>query len=537
MAHVVIMPKLGNTVESCIIVKWNVSEGQEVGADSVLCEIETDKATMDVPAGVSGTLLKRLRAEGDDVPVLEPIAIIGAAGESIEGLTGQVPQQAPQPEAAVLKDEGARPSAASGREGGAAAAATAATAATMAVAAAPSVAVAASMPTATDASRGASPRARALANGEGLALSSIAEGTGPGGRILERDVRAALDAAPQMTAAARSIVTLNELYKSGKTIGSGLGGRVTLSDLADMEAAKAAKPASEADVHVAATQAAGGARVEAGAQAAAPAAAPQGATETAYPGPFTDTPIKSIRKIIADRMMHSLQSSAQLTLSTSAPAEKMLAVRARFKNSDPSLGLSGITIGDLVAYAVLRVLSRHPKLNSHSMEGLFRSYSHVHLGFAVDTPRGLMVPVLRNADTLSLRQMSGESKKLAKACIEGGINPDLLTGSTFTVTNLGSFGIESFTPILNEPEVGILGVCSIVPRPVAESGGATSGTSGAVAAGQVGGVSGTAPAYEMRIGLSLTIDHRIVDGADGARFLKDLTEYIANIDVALLAGL
>lgn len=135
----------------------------------------------------------------------------------------------------------------------------------------------------------------------------------------------------------------------------------------------------------------------------------------------------------------------------------------------------------------------------------------MHLGLAVDTPRGLMVPVIRYADSLSLKEISAQAKQLAKACVEGTISPDLLSGSTFTLTNLGAFGIESFTPILNEPETAILGLCSIVPRPKAEGNGS-----------------------EMRIGLSLTIDHRIVDGADGARFLKNLAEVLAEFDLYLL---
>ena len=226
---------------------------------------------------------------------------------------------------------------------------------------------------------------------------------------------------------------------------------------------------------------------------------------------------KSIRKIIADRMMHSLQASAQLTFNASAPADILLSLRGRLKSSDPSLGLSGITIGDMVAFAATRVLAKYPKLNAHVVDGVVRSYERVHLGLAVDTPRGLMVPVVRDARSLSLRQFSEQSKILAKSCVDGSPNPDLLSGSTFTVTNLGAFGIESFTPILNEPETGILGVDTIAPR-------ATIGPDGK-------------PGVEMRIGFSLTVDHRIVDGADAARYLKDLSDYIANIDIVMLAAL
>ena len=500
MAHVVVMPKLGNTVESCIIVKWNVSEGHAVKADTVLCEIETDKATMDVPAGAEGTLLKRLRNEGDDVPVLEAIALIGAAGEKVDAtVLGGAGQSAPASPAAPDSSAARGPSA-------------------MPAAAEPSLAPAGQSGSAAGS---ASPRARALAREEGLPLGLIAEGSGPGGRIIERDVRAALASSPGMTAAAKEsaakngalsdLAVLRGLYdaatiggavtsgSAARNGGSGLGGRVTLADLA---AAKAAGPSAAPFTAAAATPTGG----------FAPSAA---APDSAFPGPSTDTPIKSIRKIIADRMTHSLQTSAQITLNTSAPADRLLVLRNRFKNSEPSRGFTGITIGDMVAFAAVQVLEKYPKLNAHVVDGVMRSFARVHLGLAVDTPRGLMVPVLRDARALSLRQFSEQSKLLARSCIDGSPNPDLLSGSTFTVTNLGAFGIESFTPILNEPETAILGVDCVTPRAVAGPDGK--------------------PAIEMRIGFSLTVDHRVVDGADGARYLKDLVDYIANIDIVMLA--
>ena len=482
MAQVVVMPKLGNTVESCIIVKWNIEEGQAVAADAVLCEIETDKATMDVPAGAAGVLLKRLAAEGDDVPVLAPIAVIGQAGEALDF--------------AALGIQGAATTAASAQASAPAteaAASRAAEAAPASVAAAPANAAAGAAGPVH-----ASPRAKALAREEGLPIEAVAAGTGPGGRIIERDVRTALSAGAGMTASAKDLAVLRGLYDAAKT-GSGLGGRLTAADL---EAEKAAPAASAAPAAAAP-------------QPAAQAAAAASAQPADFPGPYEDTPIRSIRKIIADRMMHSLQASAQLTFNASAPAEKLLAMRNRLKNSDPALGLSAVTIGDMVAFAASRVLAKYPKINAHVVDGAVRAWKNVHLGLAVDTPRGLMVPVIRNAQLLSLREFSEQSKSLAKACLDGAANPDNLSGSTFTVTNLGAFGIESFTPILNEPETGILGVDNIAPRAAISPDGK--------------------PGVEMRIGFSLTVDHRIVDGADAARYLRDLADYIANIDIVMLA--
>jgi pyruvate dehydrogenase E2 component (dihydrolipoamide acetyltransferase) len=162
------------------------------------------------------------------------------------------------------------------------------------------------------------------------------------------------------------------------------------------------------------------------------------------------------------------------------------------------------------------VIPRFPAVNSHLLDGTLRTFERVHLGLAVDTPRGLMVPVIRNADLLSLSELSAESKRLAAACNGGAISPDDLVGSTFTVSNLGAFGVESFTPVLNAPEVGILGVDAIAQRVAAGPGGT--------------------PVLEPRIGLSLTVDHQVVDGAPAARILKAIADAIGDIDLILACG-
>jgi pyruvate dehydrogenase E2 component (dihydrolipoamide acetyltransferase) len=460
MATTIIMPKLGNTVESSVIVSWKVKPGDHIDKDSVLCEIETDKATMDVPAGVEGTVLALLHKEGDDVPVLEPIAVIGEPGETWA--------EAQAPSAPDAARPGTVPEPSSQAQ--------------------ESPTVASTMPQdAAVLDKHASPRARQAMSRLDVHIDAIAQGSGPDGRILERDVIAAsLEAASPRAAEPK----------------------------AASSAVETAAPKVEAPIAGPAAAAMAAPGVEAPAAAITPPT-PGGSDLL---GPYTDTPIKGIRKIIAERMMRSLQSSAQLSFNASAPAERLLALRTRLKNSDPALGLSGVTVGDLVGFAAVRVLARYPRINAHVVDTTIRSYAHVHLGLAVDTPRGLMVPVLKNADAMSLRQFSEESKRLAKGCLEGTITPDELSGATFTVTNLGAFGIESFTPILNSPETGILGVDCIVPRPTAESVMAHAAV----------------PTFEMRIGFSLTVDHRVVDGADAARFLKDLSDFIANIDIAVL---
>jgi len=229
---------------------------------------------------------------------------------------------------------------------------------------------------------------------------------------------------------------------------------------------------------------------------------------------YTETAIKGIRKIISDRMHQSLAETAQFTLNASAPAQRLQDIRSRIKNSDEALGLSKITVNDLILFAVSRVLPQFPYMNARKTGDILKTYSSIHLGVAVDTPRGLMVPVIRNANLLSLGQISQEAKRLVAACQSGTVRRDELSLSTFTVTNLGSFGITGFTPVLNFPEVAILGVCNIELKPVP---------------------SDHSPfRIEPHIGLSLTIDHQVVDGAPAARFLKALCEALADIDLLLL---
>ncbi|MEZ4556107.1 MAG: dihydrolipoamide acetyltransferase family protein [Caldilineaceae bacterium] len=224
-------------------------------------------------------------------------------------------------------------------------------------------------------------------------------------------------------------------------------------------------------------------------------------------------PVKGVRKVIAQRMLASLQTTAQLTLNATADARAMQALRARFKASDETLGLRSVTLNDLVLLATARALRTHPALNALFEDETIKQYGAVHLGVAVDTPRGLLVPVIRNADSLSLKQLADEAKRLAVAAQEGKATMDDLNGGTFTVTNLGAFGVESFTPVLNPPQVAILGVGNINLKPVPGADGDVE--------------------FVPHIGLSLTINHQVVDGAPAARFLQTLARYLADVDLLL----
>ena len=418
MAHILIMPRQGNTVESCILVDWKVKEGDTVTEETPVCDVETDKAAFEVLAGASGTILKLLCAAGDDVPVLEPIAVIGAMGEKWERETGEREQGTELESKAKSQDA-------------------------------------------------ISPRARNLAAKEALPTETV-PGSGPYGRIIERDIKAALENRSPQTAAAKAAAST-----AVPSLGTGIANRITTSDLA-----------------------------------------------SPIPDPRSSTPIKGIRKIIADRMHKSLTETAQFTLNACAPVSRLLDLRARMKNSaDDSAsgwcsGLSKITVNDLILFTVSRVLPRFNYMNAHKNGDTMTIFDQVHLGYAVDTPRGLMVPVIRNANQLSLVQIASEAKRLAAACQNSTVKPEELSGSTFTVTNLGSLGITSFTPVLHIPEVAILGVCNIELKPV---GNRDQGIT-----------------FESYIGFSLTINHQVVDGAPAARFLKALGEAVAEIDLLLI---
>jgi pyruvate dehydrogenase E2 component (dihydrolipoamide acetyltransferase) len=445
MATEVLMPRQGQSVESCIIIEWKVNEGDVVTEGQALCEVETDKATFEVEATASGTVLGIFYPAEADVEVLKVIAAIGEPGEDISALR-PADEAAPAPAAPAVVEEK--------------------TEAAPAPAAAP---VAATAPAGS--ATGISPRAKNLAAKKGVDPSTLA-GSGPNGRVIERDVAAAQAVTPAAAAKAAAEGL------SIPAVGTGMGGRVVAADLMTV----------------------------------APEAVGAAVASMDFPGNVKEIPVKGVRKVVAGRMLASLQNTAQLTLNTSADARSVLGYRSKCKNAPEEAGVGGISINDVVLYATIKTLGEFPELNAHMLGTKIVEFDNVHLGFAVDTPRGLMVPVIRYANLMSLKQLSAEAKRLAKACIEGTIDPDALSGGTFTVTNLGAMGIESFTPVLNAPEVGILGVCSIQPKPV---------------------MKGSDVEFVPHMGLSLTFDHAAADGAPAARFLASMRTKLAAFELTL----
>ena len=423
MAVAIILPKLGNTVESAIILSWHVAVGESVSAGDLLCEIETDKATLEIESTASGILLAQLCHEGDEVPVMSNIALVGQEGESVDEFMPEVP--IPQ----ALPAQGEQGSIESDR-----------------VDAGNLVKV--------------SPRARNLAQRKGIEYDKLS-GSGPDGRIIERDVEAALRERVKVTPVAQAMLSSGDFRLDDEPPADG---RVTKADLIPAGESRAVK----------------------------------------------EIPLKGVRKIIAKRMLESLQTTAQLTLNASADARALLAFRRRLKESDAALGLRAVSINDLLLLAVSRTLPAFPDLNALFENDSIYQHEAVNLAMAVDTDRGLLAPVMRNADLLTLKQISAEAHRLTEACRSGSIQPDELKGGTFTVSNLGALGIESFTPVLNPPQVAILGIGSINLKPV-----------------QVDGEVEFVP----HIGLSLTINHQVVDGAPAARFLAALGKNLGQIDL------
>ena len=449
MANVVIMPKQGQSVESCIVTEFKKKVGDKVAVGDILFSYETDKASFDEESKFEGTVLACFFQDNDEIPVLTNVMVIGNEGESF----------------AEFAPDGAAPAAPA-----AAPAAAEAPKAPKAEAAAPAAAEA---PAAGPVVAGApvSPRARKLAEEKGVDTAQVA-GSGPHGRIIERDVIAAAGAPKSGLAKA--------MAKDGSFAapehGTGIGGMVKGSDL------KVWQPNH---------------------------------TDIAGEGEeFKVEKMSNMRKLIAKSMYNSLQNSAQLTHMLGADARKIQALRKKAKKALEEGRIdANITINDFVCYAVIKALKKFPNVNSHCLGDAMRIFNTVNLGCAVDTERGLMVPCVKGAENLNLVGLSKSLKKVADDCKKGSINPDLLASeaASFTVSNLGGFGVEWFTPIINVPQSAILGVGTIVARPKDLGGGVY--------------------AFVPYMGLSLTYDHRAIDGGEATRFLKQVAVEIENLEV------
>jgi len=469
MAFPVIMPRQGQSVESCIIAKWFKKKGDIVNVGDLLFSYETDKAAFDEESKFAGTILEVYAAEGDDVPCLTNVCVIGNPGEDVSSFAPAGAAPAAAAPATAPAAPAPAPSAAPASAAPPPAAASTAPAPTASAA-----------PAANDGFLKISPRAANLADKTNVDVR-FAQATGPHGRIIEKDILEAKAQGHLVNSAAKPF--LGDLSTAVDTAaGTGLGGRITTGDLA----AKATPAVT-----------------------AAPAAFVSAAAGT----DAEVVKISNMRKVIAKAMLNSISTTCQLTLNSSFDATDVMAFRKKIKESKDKLGLENITLNDIIVYAVSRTLMNHRDLNAHFLGDEMAYFRNVHVGIAVDTERGLMVPTLFNANLKSLNQISAEIKALVKDCQKGTINPDNLKGGSFTITNLGTLDIESFTPVINPPQTGILGVNTIVQR-----------------ARETDGEFEFYPA----MGLSLTFDHRALDGAPAAKFLKDLNSNLESFSMLLV---
>jgi len=424
MAEAVFMPRLGQSVESCIITEWVKKKGDSIKEGDVLFCYETDKASFEETAKSSGTLLDIFYHEGDEVPVLANVAVIGKLGEKTESFHASASSPSPNDVSLTLKGDLKTANIAN---------------------TAPAESFEAKTTNSVSKKLKVSPRAKNIAEYKGISLSGI-KGSGPNGRIIVRDIESAVLSAPKADNYSTPVPSF------------------PFDSVND----------------------------------------------------FAEIPLSNIRKIIAKSMLASLQNSAQLTHHTSADARKILELRASYKLRYEKGEIPNISINDMVCFATIRAIEKIPAINSHFLGNSIKNFRKVHLGIAVDTDRGLMVPVIRNADELKLKALAGQIKSVAENCRKGNIDPDLLKSenASFTISNLGSYGIELFTPVINLPQTGILGVNTITYRP-ADLGNGTIG-------------------FIPVIGLSLTYDHRALDGAPASAFLKEIRNQIENFSNDLI---
>ena len=543
MANPVLMPKQGITVESCILTKWNVKVGDTVKKGDVLFSYETDKSAFDQEAEFEGEVLALFCEEGDEVPVLTNVCVIGKKGEDISSfapdgasapVAEEVKTEAPASAPAPAKAKGEKPATSNGvlmpkqgitvesciltkwnvkvgdtvkkgdvlfsyetdksafdqeaefegevlalfcEEGDevpvltnvcvigkkgddvsffAPDGASAPIAEEVKTETAPATATVKAENASAPAKDGdrifASPRAKNLAKKLGVDLADVSA-TGPKGRIIESDVREA---------------SVNPKAKT-ETVSATASAEVKVDKLANVD-------------------------VKA----------------------FKDEKMSGIRKVIAKNMVLSLSTMAQLTHTLSFDCTNVMAFRKYLKDNAETLKLPQITINHIIIFALSRVLKNHKDLNAHLVNGdTMRYFEHVNMGIATDTPKGLLVPTLFGADLMSLSEIAEKSKKLSSDAIAGKLSPDLLTGGSFTISNVGTMGIESFTPVVNPPQTGILGVNTMETK---------------IKLGKNGEI---IPYTSMA--LSLSYDHRALDGAPASRFLKDLKDYLENFSYNLLA--
>jgi pyruvate dehydrogenase E2 component (dihydrolipoamide acetyltransferase) len=448
MAQEIVLPQWGMEMQDATVVKWLKQEGDPVQEGEPLVELETAKIATELESIASGVVAHILIPEGATVPIRTVLAIVAAPGEQVARPAGTAPAStAARATAPIASSRRAAP-------------------------VAPQVV----------------PAARRLAQERGIDLAQV-QGTGPGGRILVEDVQKALEArtaaapapappasaevAVQVTPAARHLARQHGIDLA-KVQGTGPRGRVLIEDVQkalEFQSQPAGQPAQAVPI--------------------------RGKGEDAL-----RQRSRAMRQSIATRMLQSLQTMAQVTLTTEVDVTEAMTLRAGLARQWPESGLSPL---HLVIKATARALQEHPRMNAVQKEHEVELVPEIHIGIAVALEEGLLVPTIQRADAKHLAQIASESRDLATKAREGRATYEEVTGGTFTITNLGAYGIDAFTPIINPPQVGILGVGRVVEKPVVYQGEITK---------------------RSMMFLSLTFDHRVIDGAPAAAFLHALKGHL-----------
>ena len=456
MAVEVIMPKAGSEMEEGEIVQWFKNEGDHVEEGEVLLEIVTDKVNMEVEAEATGTLLKILAQAGDVVPVVQTIAWIGEPGEKIPGASesGEVApaetiiekkvDYTPVKEVENVDYSGLR----------------------------------------------ATPAARAYARKKGIDLSKV-KGSGPKGRIHKDDVLDyKLNSKVKISPLAERIAKI-EGINTESIVGTGPNGKIMKADImAVLHGAPKVEAAQKAEVAPKAPK------------------APKAPNENQW-GVVETVPMSPMRKVISKRMSESYFSAPTFVVNVEVDMTELLALRKKVVDAIIEETGKKATVTDFISLAVIKSLMKHPYVNASLSSDEKEMYLHhyVNLSIAVGMDSGLVVPVIKGADKMSLKELVVASKEITTKALAGKLKPDEMADSTFTISNLGMYGVKSFVPIINQPNTAILGVSATVQKPVVLNGEVT---------------------VRPIMTLTLTADHRVVDGLEGAKFMKTLKEAIEN---------
>jgi pyruvate dehydrogenase E2 component (dihydrolipoamide acetyltransferase) len=473
----VIMPKLGLTMETGTIIKWLKKEGDSVETGDVLFEVMTDKVSLEVEAYNSGILRKILRTEGQEVPVTEVIAFIGQPDEVVPEIS-QVKANVQAP----VAEEVMQPQATSTQE--------------------PKIEV-----SSTNEERiKISPLAKNIAEVKGIDLSKVT-GTGPGGRIVKEDVEAFVKNMEGPGPKTAERIKISPLAKNiakemgidySQIKGTGPEGRIVKEDVTSYaESVKIKGPEVKLGLGAGTTQA-----------PAASAFKPSGEIRIK-----SQVPLKGIRKVIADRMTYSKQNIPHIILTSVPDVNQLIMLRERLKDKVSKIYEVKITVSDFILKACAMVLAEQPVVNASLQEGSHILYEDINIGMAVSVEGGLIVPTIYNCDKLSILEIARKRTELVEKARQSKLTLDEISNATFTVSNLGMFGIRSFTAIINPPQGAIFTVGGIYTAPAFVNGKIE---------------------QKSYMDVSIAVDHRIIDGADGAKFLQRFVELVENPELLVI---